>query len=314
MYKSHVLTILNRVNKFNGRKYKDDPTIMAWDLLNEPRCEKWMIPNCPDILQNWLSEMSEFVKTHDPNHLVTIGSEGFFTDGSQHVAQNPQDWAAEMGQDFIKNNKIATIDFATIHVWPNNWNRTSTQFQQKWIQYHLQVSNSEIKKPMLIEEFGKKLIEANEQSKQGVATLRDPVYNLTYELVQNGIKDKLGIGGSLFWRWHMPKFAGQGTGEYGVQPEDTTFPIIKRHAHYINTLVNSSPPDPKCKLECWTPERQWWGLVRKCVKNSKACSDHNNQSNQSERHKLFYTSKRACCRMGSGAFEGRGCSWTSLIL
>lgn len=37
LYRNHVSAILGRVNHFNGRTYKDDPTIMAWNLLSEPR-------------------------------------------------------------------------------------------------------------------------------------------------------------------------------------------------------------------------------------------------------------------------------------
>ncbi|OMO84432.1 Glycoside hydrolase, family 5 [Corchorus olitorius] len=37
-YKNHVKTVLNRYNSFTGMHYKDDPTIMAWELMNEPRC------------------------------------------------------------------------------------------------------------------------------------------------------------------------------------------------------------------------------------------------------------------------------------
>lgn len=30
--------ILTRKNHLNGIQYKDDPTIFAWELINEPRC------------------------------------------------------------------------------------------------------------------------------------------------------------------------------------------------------------------------------------------------------------------------------------
>lgn len=32
--------MLTRVNKFTNVTYKDDPTILAWELINEPRCQE----------------------------------------------------------------------------------------------------------------------------------------------------------------------------------------------------------------------------------------------------------------------------------
>jgi mannan endo-1,4-beta-mannosidase len=38
-YKNWIAHRLNRTNSYNGVAYKDDPTIMTWELANEPRCK-----------------------------------------------------------------------------------------------------------------------------------------------------------------------------------------------------------------------------------------------------------------------------------
>jgi mannan endo-1,4-beta-mannosidase len=75
VYKDHVKFIVNRKNSINGRIYKEDPTILAWNLINEPRCETWVPENgdCNSRLDKWLSDMAEYVRSVDPNHLVTSG-------------------------------------------------------------------------------------------------------------------------------------------------------------------------------------------------------------------------------------------------
>ena len=57
------------VRAVNGRTYKSDPTIMAWDLMNEPRCT-----GCAAAVQTWIATMAAFLKSIDPNHMV--GSHG----------------------------------------------------------------------------------------------------------------------------------------------------------------------------------------------------------------------------------------------
>ncbi|MCH81319.1 mannan endo-14-beta-mannosidase 4-like, partial [Trifolium medium] len=36
-YKNHIKAVLTRINTISGLAYKDDPTIFAWELMNEPR-------------------------------------------------------------------------------------------------------------------------------------------------------------------------------------------------------------------------------------------------------------------------------------
>ena len=48
---------------------------MAWELMNEPRCAGDFSGS---KLQHWIDRTAEFLKSVDPNHLVTVGTEGFF--------------------------------------------------------------------------------------------------------------------------------------------------------------------------------------------------------------------------------------------
>lgn len=63
--------------------------------------------------------MASFLKSIDNKHLLEIGLEGFYGQSDakkQHYNPNFQ-----VGTDFIANNKIADIDFVTVHSYPDQW-------------------------------------------------------------------------------------------------------------------------------------------------------------------------------------------------
>lgn len=73
-------------------------------------------------LQGWLIEMANFVKSIDRNHLLTIGLEGFYGPTTpERLSMNPSEWAGSLGTDFIQNSKIPSLDFASIHIYPDQW-------------------------------------------------------------------------------------------------------------------------------------------------------------------------------------------------
>ena len=55
-----------RRNTYNGLLYKEDPTIFAWDLLNEPR----QTQGDHQAVQQWIDLFAPFIKSQDPNHMV----------------------------------------------------------------------------------------------------------------------------------------------------------------------------------------------------------------------------------------------------
>lgn len=58
---------------------------------------------------------------------VTTGEEGFWPQGSIWAPFNPwgsdvpRNWSYGTGQDFSAQHAIDSIDFAVMHLWPDNW-------------------------------------------------------------------------------------------------------------------------------------------------------------------------------------------------
>lgn len=74
------------------------------------------------FLQEWIEEMSAFVKLIDKKHLLTIGNEGFYgPNDPKDLTVNPNYWASKLGSDYIRNSKVSNIDFTSVHIYPDQW-------------------------------------------------------------------------------------------------------------------------------------------------------------------------------------------------
>ncbi|HEY8389385.1 MAG TPA: cellulase family glycosylhydrolase [Clostridia bacterium] len=156
MYKDYVSQVVNRVNTYNNIAYKDDPTIMAWELMNEPRNPVREGGSCQDTTK-WAEEMSAYVKSLDNKHLVAMGDEGFFYQKTELAYNNNAKhvYDGSEGTDFDAILNIDTIDFGTYHLYPEGWGVDSNHMEWgiKWIQDHIN-SGKAAKKPVILEEFG----------------------------------------------------------------------------------------------------------------------------------------------------------------
>jgi len=154
LYKAYVANFLNRVNSLTGIAYKDDPTILAWELVNEPRCETGIIDNVPqvcNVLQAWLEEMAAYVKSIDPNHLVSTGEEGLY----RKTTDNNFNYDGKSGTDFIKNNQITDIDICSYHHHFNGLLNNSEAESMNWLVEHIDDARNEIGKPVYCGEISK---------------------------------------------------------------------------------------------------------------------------------------------------------------
>jgi mannan endo-1,4-beta-mannosidase len=71
-YTAFVTAVVTRTNTVTGVPYANEPAIMAWELINEPRNPA---DTTGDVLQAWLELTSQTIKSLDSNHMVTIGAE-----------------------------------------------------------------------------------------------------------------------------------------------------------------------------------------------------------------------------------------------
>ncbi|KAL9238962.1 hypothetical protein vseg_013326 [Gypsophila vaccaria] len=197
-YKNHVKTVLNRVNTYTNVTYKDDATIFAWELINEPRC---VSDSSGDTLQAWIQEMAAFLKSIDPNHLLEIGLEGFYGPSTLERAQvNPDGYATRVGTDFIRNHQVLGVDFASVHVYPDSWmtdaaSDTQLEFYKSWLQSHIDDADKTLGMPVVFTEFGV-------SSKDPVynSSFRDATYKLVYKILVESAKKGGSGAGSLLWQ------------------------------------------------------------------------------------------------------------------
>ncbi|XP_010926118.1 mannan endo-1,4-beta-mannosidase 1 [Elaeis guineensis] len=193
-YKNHVQTVLTRVNTITGVAYKNDPTIFAWELMNEPRCQS---DPSGSTIQAWITEMAAFLKSIDSSHLLEAGLEGFYGTSSAEKQFNP---GFQVGTDFISNNQIPGIDFATIHSYPDQWlsdtnDQAQLAFLNKWLDSHIQDARNVLRKPLLLTEFGKSWKDPGYSSSQ-----RDALFNTVYSKIYWSARTGGATAGGLFWQ------------------------------------------------------------------------------------------------------------------
>ena len=153
-YKDWVSHVLNRVNTITGVAYKDDPTVLAWELANEPRCVgSGAYPRSPgcdtELLTDWAAEMSAHVKGIDKNHLVSVGDEGFYCSD-----KSSDDWTENCseGVDTVAFAELPSVDVMSFHLYPDHWDRDAA-WSEDWIESHIRAADR-IGKPVILGEFG----------------------------------------------------------------------------------------------------------------------------------------------------------------
>lgn len=187
--------VLNRRNTVNNKRYVDDPTIMSWQLANEPRP---MRPAANEAYRRWIARVAAHVKSKDKNHLLSIGHEGEI--GTQDLSL------------YEAIHRDPNVDYLTIHIWPKNWGWMKVETMDEdfdsviglthsYIDKHLALAR-QLNKPLVIEEFG--FPRDRMQFDPGTSTsLRDRYYEAVFRrMTGSGIKEAATIAGLNFWAFN----------------------------------------------------------------------------------------------------------------
>lgn len=204
----HVENMVTRKNSITGQPYTESKALMSWEIANEPRCFVNDSLHKTKFVE-WIDEQSSLIKSLDPNHLVTTGSEG--------------EWGCENDLDlFNAIHTLKNIDYACIHIWPNNWgwlgkfdqnydaDKTIAEDAPDPIVDNVQVTcdstlsyinrayglMSKANRPVVLEEFGyprdRFLFTPGSPTKG-----RDTYYKYVFSIIRDSGK----IAGCNFWGW-----------------------------------------------------------------------------------------------------------------
>ncbi|KAG9046289.1 hypothetical protein FS837_004686 [Tulasnella sp. UAMH 9824] len=204
-FKNYVSVFVNR--------YKNEPTILAWELANEPRCHGTTgttTGSCTtSTITQWVQNIGSYIKGLDSCHLVGIGDEGMGLSGD-----GTYPYTAYEGLDFSTNLAISSIDFGTAHLYPVGWGLTSDPvgWGSSWITNHYNVQK-QLNKPVILEEYG---VTSNQYS--------------TYQTWLSKVVSS-GLAGDLIWQAGSTLSGGNTPQDgYAIFPSDSTYSLLTQHS------------------------------------------------------------------------------------
>lgn len=162
-------------------RYRNDDTILAWELLNEPQAgisnsNRSCSSTCNASMKAWAADMAWMIDWLDPSTLISIGVHGEGQAGAQGAA-------------FKDLHSVSQVDLCSYHDYeqpsvavPNDgFNLLATRISQC----------NELSKPLFVGEVGIRLSTAGSQSTRATW--------LTNKL---SAQQALGVDGHLSWEWH----------------------------------------------------------------------------------------------------------------
>jgi mannan endo-1,4-beta-mannosidase len=252
LFEAYLRHVVMRTNTITGVAYRDDATIMAWQLGNEPRGFQHA-----DAYVLWVDRTAALLQTLDPNHLVSLGGEGKLQTGYD-VPQT----------QFERVSRSPNLDYLTIHIWIENWQwyqpatdpeGTFPEALGNALAYlgdHAGIA-ARLGKPLVVEEFGASR-DGLDFRPAAATTYRDTYYRALYQAIYALAAEGLPVAGSNVWSWSgegRPRTPGaswapgdpftgdpphEAQGWYSIYEGDaSTHAVIAAHAAKMRSLTEA---------------------------------------------------------------------------
>ena len=214
LYREHLEKLVNRRNTVTGVLYRDDPNIFGWELMNEAQAvtSRWAERRA------WFAEMSSYLKSLDPNHVITPGAWGYRT-------------AAER-REWLRDHMLPNIDYCDVHHYPNPDRDVAVDSPAElrdFIDNRMAAAVS-IKKPLVLGEFG-----------------MGPEGFMGYSQIQwyrAFLESNVGAGaaGAMFWILTPDAARGYGV-TYTTDRDAGVLAEVKRASQMFASLASADPPE-----------------------------------------------------------------------
>ncbi|WP_158647201.1 cellulase family glycosylhydrolase [Actinoplanes sp. ATCC 53533] len=194
-------------------RYRDSKAVAMWELMNEPKGA-----SSDTVMKTFFDETAAIIKSLDPNHLVSSGSQAAYVDGTNDYAY------VHSGPD---------IDAGSLHEYDYDYQNSHT-IVSGWFEPAIEGMNA-LDKPLYVGEVGVAAADTIAGCRSRAA--RADVFRQKFDAYLNG-----GATGVLAWSYRTTKTENCADSDATIYPADSYMAMAKSYDLPGVTDPTDGPP------------------------------------------------------------------------